>query len=270
MKFHQLRNATCVLESGDVHILVDPMLSDRKALNSFTRRQRHGHRPARNPTVGLPANAADVLDKVTHCLITHSQKLGIDALRHSDHLDDPGAAFLAERQIPVLAPRRDVPFLKKLGLHVEAGLDAWQPHPAFGGEVTAVPATHGYGWVRFLMANGAGFVIRLPDEPSIYISGDTIYSKDVRRALRELKPDVAVMAAGSASLDVGGLLLMSIDDLVAFARDAPGRVVANHLEALNHCPTTRAQLRQVLEANGLAAKVFIPEDGETLTLANDA
>lgn len=265
MKLHHLRNATCVLESGEHHILIDPMLSDKGALPAFAKSR---HKPVRNPTVDLPENASDILDRTTHCLITHCQKLGIGALRHRDHLDDPGAAFLAERRIPVLAPRRDVPFLKKLGLNVEAALNYWQPHAAFGGDVTAVPAIHGYGWIHLLMANGAGFLVRLPGEPSIYISGDTIYTQDVRKALNDLKPDIAVMAAGSASLDFGGLLLMSVDDLVAFARAAPGRVVANHMEALNHCPTTRARLKQILESSGLGSKVLIPEDGETLTLAN--
>lgn len=62
------------------------------------------------------------------------------------------------------------------------------------------------------MANGAGFILQLPDEPSIYISGDTVYTKDVKRALKEFRPDVAVVAAGSASLDVGPPILMSLDE----------------------------------------------------------
>ncbi len=263
MKLHQLRNATFVIESGEHHILIDPMLSKRGALPPFAKSR---HEPVRNPTVELPKNAWEILDRTTHCLITHSQKWGVKALRHRDHLDGPGAALLRDRSIPVLTGQRDVAFLKKLGLNVTGALEYWKPQPAFGGEVMAVPALHGYGWIRFLMANGAGFHLRLPDEPSIYISGDTIYTADVRRALEELRPDIAVMASGSASLDFGGLLLMSHEDLTDFARDAPGQVVANHLEALNHCPTTRSHLRQILENAGLACKVLIPEDGETLIL----
>jgi L-ascorbate metabolism protein UlaG (beta-lactamase superfamily) len=117
------------------------------------------------------------------------------------------------------------------------------------------------------MANGAGFYLQLVNEPSIYISGDTVYTENVHRALTELKPDIAVMASGSASLDVGGPILMPMQELLTFVHNAPQKVIANHLEALNHCPTTRSELRSELEARGLGDKVFIPNDGETLCFA---
>ena len=217
-----------------------------------------------NPTVSLPDNASQVLGKVTHCLITHSQAFGLKALQHTDHLDAAGETFLAKGRIPVVCREQDASYLRKLGLTVEATLGYWQPQPYLGGVITAVPAQHGHGWVHHLMANGAGFHLQLPDEPSIYISGDTVFTKEVERALTELKPEIAVVAAGSASLDVGGPILMPMDEIVNFARVAPDKVVANHLEALNHCPTTRTQLKQRLENDGLLSKAFIPEDGETL------
>ena len=119
------------------------------------------------------------------------------------------------------------------------------------------------------MANGSGFYLQLPDEPTIYISGDTVYTKDVERALTELKPDIAVMAAGSASLDISDPILMPLEELVTFVQTAPNIVIANHLEALNHCPTTRLQLKQTLERNDLLSKVLIPDDGEVLSFDKD-
>jgi L-ascorbate metabolism protein UlaG (beta-lactamase superfamily) len=136
----------------------------------------------------------------------------------------------------------------------------------FGGEITAVPALHGHSWANKLMANGAGFYLQLPGEPSIYISGDTVYTEDVERALTEFKPDIAVMASGSASLDVGGPILMPMQELIRFVQNTPHKVIANHLEALNHCPTTRFQLKKELEKRGLFSNVFIPEDGEVITI----
>ena len=115
------------------------------------------------------------------------------------------------------------------------------------------------------MANGAGYFVQLPNEPSIYISGDTVYTKDVERALSEFKPDIAVVAAGSASLDVGGPILMPLDEILSFVNAAPNKVIANHLEALNHCPTTRSALKDTLETEGLLSKTSIPNDGEVLS-----
>ena len=42
-------------------------------------------------------------------------------------------------------------------------------------------------------------------------------------------------------------------------------VVLNHLEALDHCPTTRAALRARVRDEGLSDRVCIPDDGETLS-----
>jgi hypothetical protein len=64
---------------------------------------------------------------------------------------------------------------------------------------------------------------------------------------------------------VGKPILMPMDELLRFVRTAPGIVVANHLEALNHCSTTRGQLKKELKNNKLLSKVHIPYDGDVLT-----
>ncbi len=263
MKIHHLRNATSVIESGANHILIDPMLSGKGELPPFA---RFRHKPRHNPTVSLPDNASQILGKVTYCLITHSRTFGIKALQHTDHLDAPGESFLRNNNIQVACREQDAAYLKKYGINIKTTLNYWLPEQMPGWEITAVPAQHGHGWIHNLMANGAGFYLQLSGEPSIYISGDTVYTKDVERALTELRPDIAVVAAGSASLDIGGPILMPLEETVTFIRTAPGKVIANHLEALNHCPVTRSQLKQELENNGLLSKTFIPDDGETLEI----
>jgi len=263
MRIHHLRNATMVIESGSCHILVDPMLSDIGRLPPFAYLR---HKPLRNPTVPLPAVAERILRKVTHCLLTHSQKCGRKALQHTDHLDEAGAAFLRARRIPVVCPDQDAANLRKIGLRVAVALPYWRSAALCGGAIAAVPAQHGRGWIYRLMANGAGFFLALPGEPTLYIAGDTVWTKAVQGVLQMLKPDVAVVAAGTAQLDVGGPILMPLEEVAAFVRNAPGRVIANHLEALNHCPTTRARLKRRLADEGLRDKTSIPDDGETLTI----
>ena len=148
MEIHHLRNATFVIESGSNHILIDPMLSEKGELPPFA---RFRHKSQKNPIVSLPDNASKILNKVTH-----SQKFGIKALQHTDHLDDAGESFLREKDIPVVTREQDASYLKKHGLNVEAALKYWQPTELLGGEITAIPALHGHSWIHNLMANGAG------------------------------------------------------------------------------------------------------------------
>ena len=58
---------------------------------------------------------------------------------------------------------------------------------------------------------------------------------------------------------------MPLPEILEFVRLAHGIVVANHLETLNHCPTTRRTLSAAVTAAGLQEKLRIPADGETLT-----
>ena len=263
MNIHHLRNATFVIETGDLHLLIDPMLSDVGTLPPFAWFRHKAHR---NPIVSLPVNAQATLEKVTHCLVTHSQKWGIEALTHTDHFDRPGREFLRERDIPVICPKQDAPYMQKHGLEVLCAPGPWQTEPCLGGSITAIPALHGHSWMHAFMANGAGFFVDLSNEQSIYISGDTVYTPDVEKALTTLQPDVAVVAAGNASLDVGGSILMNLEETLRFIKKAPGMVIANHLEALNHCPVTRTQLLEQLKKNNLQDKTFVPEDGETFSI----
>ncbi len=261
MKIHHLRNATCVIEIGSDHILIDPMLSDLGTLPSFSY-FRHESKP--NPIVVLPDTAPAVLDRVTLCLVTHSHKWGFEPFTHTDHLDKAGKDFLRMKNIPVVCPQGDGAYMRKNKLNLVTELEFWQETPLLNGRITAVPARHGHGWISRLMSNGAGFYLDFPGQPSVYICGDTVFTKDVARALTRLKPDISVVAGGSAQMDVGGPILMPMEEIIEFIELAPGQVVVNHLEALNHCPTKRIQLKEELARKDLVSKTLIPEDGQTL------
>lgn len=264
MKIHQLRNATMVVEVAGHTILIDPMLGGRGTIPPFALVR---YRPKWNPLVDLPPGADALLERVDACLVTHSRALNIRLLQHMDHLDPAGEKFLRGKGVPVGCADRDAAYLQRYGLTVEWAFPPQIEIPFFEGTVKAVDAVHGYGWIHRIMANGVGFLIRFPGEPSLYISGDTVLTEDVRRVLVEERPDVAVVAAGRARLDVGQPLLMNEQDLLEFVELAPGKVVANHMEALNHCPVTREQLRVLLHQRGWTEKVLIPEDGECLELS---
>lgn len=258
MQITQLRNATIVIDANGHRILVDPMLARAGALPPL--RMFDGKRQ-RNPLVELPASAPAQLDQVTHCLITHCQK------GHFDHLDRAGKHFLRERQIPVICTAHDAHHLRSRGLNAQPLPAADGPHPFLGGTIETVRCVHGRGVVGAFMEHGVGYLIHLPGQPSLYLSGDTVLTSEVEQAIVRHQPDICVVPAGGARFDVGGEIIMGPQDVVALARLAGGIVVANHLEALSHCPPTRDEMRALAIAGGVGARVRVPQDGETLTFS---
>lgn len=252
MQIHHLRNATFVIEVNDKFILVDPMLGKKASMQAFTAVR---FKPIKNPLVELPSNSAGILEKVTHCLITHL---------HPDHLDEEGIRFLKDKNIPVFCSINDVKALQKNELNIEKALDYWKKETFFDGIIIGIPAVHGYGPIAEQMGNVMGFYMEFLNEKSIYISSDTVYTDDVHKVLKELQPDISVLAGGSAQLDEGEPILMTMKDLIQFIQDSPHKIYANHLEALNHCPTTRIELKEAAKKHSLQHKVFIPDDGESI------
>jgi hypothetical protein len=77
---------------------------------------------------------------------------------------------------------------------------------------------------------------------------------------------VIVVNAGAATFLNGGTVTMEAADVVAVAKAAPrAHLVAVHMEAINHCVETRAQLAAAVADAGLDGRVAIPADGDILT-----
>ena len=251
MTIHHIRNASMIIETNDHVLLIDPMIGDVGTAAppfSFIR-----FKPKKNPIVPLPKGVMDLIEKTTHCLITH---------QHADHLDKAALDFLRAKQIPISCSHLDTEDLLKKGLHVVNSIEYNQAHDFLGGSIEGIPARHGYGYVAKPMGNVMGYYIQLPNKPSVYLSSDTIYTEDVQNVLLNKQPDISVVACGSAQLDIFKPLLMTIEDITRFIVDAPYQVICNHLEAVNHCPTTRKGLKEHLISKGLIEKCWIPEDGD--------
>ncbi|CAM1344833.1 MBL fold metallo-hydrolase [Tenacibaculum amylolyticum] len=250
MRIYHIRNATMIIESSNKVILVDPMLGKKgTASPPFT---LFRYKPKRNPILDLPNNGMEIINKTTHCLITHL---------HPDHLDKEGEKFLRKKNIPVICSVKDKKELEKRGLNVVQTVNYWKPSSFLGGTIEGIPAEHGYGLVRKIAGNVMGYYMQLPNEQSIYLSSDTVYTQDVDKVLTAYKPDISVAACGRAQLDFLKPLLMTMEDITRFIKNAPGKVIANHMEAVNHCPITRTQLQEELAKQGLSQKTLIPKDG---------
>jgi L-ascorbate metabolism protein UlaG (beta-lactamase superfamily) len=247
VRLRLIRHATLLLELGGRRLLVDPMLDPAGARPAVANTAND----RRNPLVELPEPAEAIAAAADAVLVTHL---------HADHFDDTAVRVL-DRGLPVLGQPEDVAALRERGFTdvrpVEDALE-WR-----GIQVARTPARHGTGEIGAAMAPASGFLLRGAGEPAIYVAGDTIWCEEVAATLDEQHPDVVVVNAGGARFTQGDPIVMTVEDVVALARHAPDAdLVAVHLEAINHCLETRADLGERLRAEGLEERVSVPEDGE--------
>ena len=93
----------------------------------------------------------------------------------------------------------------------------------------------------------------------LYIAGDTIWCAEVEEAIAAHRPRVAVVNGSGARFLEGEPIVMAADDVREVVARVP-TVVVVHLEAINHCLETRADVRAAVP------QALVPEDGETLEL----
>lgn len=244
MRLQLIRHATLVLELAGRRVLVDPMLSAAGAMPPVEGTPN----PRPNPLVELPIPSEDVVAKVDATLVTHI---------HDDHFDDPAAEAIP-RDKPILCQPEDVGFFKSR-FAFPIVVPVVTEHTWEGIRFVRTAGRHGTGEIGDLMAPVSGFVLRAEGEPALYLAGDTIWCDHVQDAIDQHRPDVIVVNAGAARFVEGDPITMTADDVVAVAEHAPdARVIAVHMEAINHCGLTRAQLGEAVAGR----RVAIPVEGE--------
>ena len=250
MRVRLIRHATLLVETGGRRLLVDPMLDEPEArppvLNTANER--------RNPLVPLPLPIAQIVDGLDAVLVTHL---------HEDHLDEAAIRALPP-SLPLFCQPEDAETLAGRGFTSVLPVD----HTALfdGLTIQRTPARHGRGEIGDKMAPASGFVVEAENEPTLYVAGDSVWCDEVAATMRAREPAVTVVNAGAAQFVSGGPITMDAEDVIAAARAEPlKRIVAVHMDAINHCLVRRADLRRSLVGHGLSDAVAVPEDGEVLT-----
>lgn len=246
MKLRLIRHATLWLEYAGVTLLIDPMFGEAGANPPI---QNSGDE-RRNPLVPMPDGLSEWVapDAV---IVSHL---------HRDHWDEVAAQAL-RKTVPILCQPGDQSaimaseFTDVTEIHESAEFRGVTIHRARG--------RHGTGEIGVKMGQVSGFVLQAEGEPTLYIAGDTIWCEEVKEALDAYNPDITVINAGGARFVVGDAITMDEEDVAALCRYAPHtRVVAVHMDAINHCRATREVLRSRLATENLLDRVSIPGDGE--------
>ena len=248
MDIQQIRNATMKITYGGRKFLTDPLLAPKHSYDPFAGKSS-------NPTADLPCTPEEVVYGIEAILVSHV---------HIDHFDR-AASELLPKKIPLFCQPSDVERLKSKGFQSVKPIElsyTWQ-----GVTVTRTNGQHGTGTWGERMGNVSGFVIQAKSEPTVFWVGDSIWCEPVERAVKDFQPDVIITHSGGAQFPDSDPIIMDAGQTIAVCQAAPNAVVvAVHLEALDHCPVTRSDLRSIAEKAGIRSQqLVIPADGEILS-----
>ena len=256
MQVTQVRNATLLIHYAGTRFLIDPMLSAKGSLPGF---EGTANSQLRNPLVELPLPMAEILD-VDAVIVTH------------DHLDhwDPAAQQLLPKHLPLFVQhQKDADSISASGFK-DVRLLSEQAEFA-GIRLHQTEGQHGNDQVMAVLAERlgevSGVVFSHPAEKTLYLAGDTVWNAQVEQALQRHQPEVVILNCGDAQVPGLGSIIMGKEDVAAVYQAAPqATLIASHMEAVNHALLTRNELRDYIGKQGMATRVLVPEDGESIVL----
>ncbi|PMD89203.1 MBL fold metallo-hydrolase [Siphonobacter sp. BAB-5405] len=246
-----VRNATVVITYAGHKILVDPMLMPKGSYESIVGVEK-------NPLVELPLPKEEITKGVDLILVTHT---------HFDHFDEVASKSL-NKQLPLFHQPADQDFFKKAGF---VNAQTLQSHTTWKNiSVDRTEAQHGSGVILEKMGKTSGFILRAKNQPTIYIIGDGIWTEGIKANLEKYKPDYVIANTGGAAIP--GFektpIIMDIEQTITLLKSSgKAKVIAVHMEALDHCHTKRAELRQKADSLNISnEKLLIPQDGQIISL----
>jgi L-ascorbate metabolism protein UlaG (beta-lactamase superfamily) len=250
MNVQLIRHATMLVNFGGAKFLIDPMFSPAGIKPPV----QNSTNDRKNPLVDMPVDAESLI-KVDAVLLTHT---------HFDHFDEYAERFLP-KDILIFCQPADTEKLQKKGfLNVQTVQDTYTWNNI---TITRTGGQHGLGELGKKMGSVSGYILQADGQPVTYIAGDTVWCPEVETALETYQPKVVILFAGAAQFNDGNPITMSASDVGKVCQKASqAKVIAVHMEAINHCLLTRADLDKYLVSNGLRSQVYIPLDGEELSL----
>ena len=247
-----VRNATLIIEYAGKKILVDPMLSPKEAIDSWAGVQR-------NPTVELKMPVEDVIKDIDLVLVTHT---------HEDHFDKVASKIL-DKSIELMIQPADKEYFQKEGFNNATIIDQnklWNNI-----NIYRLDGQHGSGEVLKIMGKTSGFILKAENQPTLYIVGDAIWTDNIKNNIKKFKPDYIIVNSGGAlvkGFENIPIIMNEAQTIALINESGKAKVIAVHMDALDHCRTTRNSLAKKAEEFNIGKdKLIIPQDTEVITLS---
>lgn len=249
-----VRNATLLINYNGKKILLDPMLSPKGALGSWA-----GN--GVTPSVDLPMPVSEIVDGVDFVLLTHG---------HVDHFDQPAIDAIDKETSFFTQPEN-----KQMLLDNNFGNTTAVEDSIINEDITIIRtnAQHGVGRILDNMEATSGFVLKANNQPTIYIIGDAVWTQEIYDNIKRYKPDYIVVNSGGAIIPPqeewrATPIIMDEHQTMALLQESGDiPVIAVHMDAVDHCMTTRDILRKEARKFKVSSeKLIIPADGEIVRL----
>lgn len=258
ISYKHIRNATAKIEYAGNVFLVDPFLAEKGAYPGF---EGTPNSDKRIPLIDMAEPVHEVIKGIDAVILTHT---------HLDHWDEKAQEVLP-KDIPffvqnagdartirgqgftnVMVVGKNTPFrnVKISRTHGQHGPDS----------LYAVPARAEFA------GDAMGFILQSEGVQTLYVVGDTIWMPYVDVALNAYNPDIIVMNTGYAMVNgIVGSLIMGKDDIIHMYKVMPeAKIIAVHMDAVNHTTISRAEVREFVKSNKLEDRVYVPHEGEIL------
>ena len=250
-----IRNATLKIQYAGKTILLDPMLGEKGTEMSALGVNL-------NPRVHLTMPVSEVLKGVDFVLLTHA---------HIDHYD-PAAKRLISQNIPWYVQPADYDSVAVKD-HFRNTTVIKENVNVGGITIIRIAGNHGRGKLGEMMGASSGYVLKADGQPTLYVMGDCVWNEVTQKAVKEHQPEYIVVNSGGAILPpmskTDGPIIPNEAETMQIIDDCPvnTRFIAVHMDAIDHCQTTRAILRNEARHHGTdMSRLIIPEDGESITL----
>lgn len=238
MKLTLLGGPTVLIETRGWRILTDPTFDPPGGHYGF------GWGTGSTKTTG-PALSLTDIGPVDAVLLSHDQ--------HADNLDGSGREWLAQASQVVTtttaARRLRHPHVTGLRAGQTTVLDG-PDRPAL--RILATPCRHGPPLSRPVAGPVVGFALTVgaADSTNLWVTGDTVLTRPVKRTARALRPDVLVMHLGGVRFPITGPIryTMNAADAIELVGLAQPRVaVPVHVDGWTHFAEPLDEMRRTLD-----------------------
>ena len=250
-----IRNATLKIQYAGKTILLDPMLGEKGTEMSALGVNL-------NQRVHLTMPVSEVLKGVDFVLLTHA---------HIDHYD-PAAKRLISKNMPWYVQPADYDSVAVKD-HFRNTTVIKENVNVGGITIIRIAGNHGRGKLGEMMGASSGYVLKADGQPTLYVMGDCVWNEVTQKVVKEHQPEYIVVNSGGAILPpmskTDGPIIPNEAETMQIIDDCPvnTRFIAVHMDAIDHCQTTRAILRNEARHHGTdMSRLIIPEDGESITL----